>query len=134
MSINSFMILTYCLSDLINLIRFQFYYRPPHLMMARVIVLLACIFILSKSKLLLVAGRNFIKIQFSKGFQAFFVKFCKYAFWIGSWLQNVYLSITVYVVANASLFWSTCRPFQLAYKVDFWPLCTVSLWSTLYIN
>ena len=50
MSINSFVILTYCLSDLINFIQFQFYYRPCHLMMARVIVLLACIFILSKSK------------------------------------------------------------------------------------
>ena len=71
MSINSFMILTYCLSDLINLIRFQFYYRPRRLMMARVIVLFACIFILSKSKLLLVAGRNFIKIQFFMAFRLF---------------------------------------------------------------
>ena len=72
MSINSFMILTYCLSDLINLIRFQFYYWPHHLMMARVIVLLACIFILSKSKLLLVVGRNFIKIQFFLKLSGFF--------------------------------------------------------------
>ena len=72
MSINSFMILTYCLSDLINLIRFQFYYRPRRLMMARVIVLLACIFILSKSKLLLVVGRNFIQIKFFLKLSGFF--------------------------------------------------------------
>ena len=72
MSINSFMILTYCLSDLINLIGFQFYYRPHHLMMARVIVLLACIFILGKSKILVVGGRNFFKIQFFKAFRPLF--------------------------------------------------------------
>ena len=72
MSINSFMILTYCLSDLINLIGFQFYYRPHHLMMARVIVLLACIFILGKSKILVVGGRNFFKIQFFKAFRLLF--------------------------------------------------------------
>ena len=87
MSINSFVILTYCLSDLINFIQFQFYYRPCHLMMARVIVLLACIFILSKSKLLLVVGRNFIKIKFFKAFRIF-----DWDYWALHWPKETYFS------------------------------------------